>query len=1609
MVLRAVLMKSGLVSVNTARQINTAHSKTTVNAARPMSHLSKIAHSTVKRPIHKNTAFKNSNINQRGNPQIDLQDQGVIDSGCSRHMTGNMSYLTDYEEIDGGYVAFGGNPKGGKITRKDDYSRFTWVFFLATKDETSGILKSFITGIENLVDHKVKVIRCDNGTEFKNKEMNQFCEMKGILRQFSVAKTPQQNRLAERGNRILIKAARTMLVDSKLATTFWAKAVNTACYVQNRVYKAVIMMGQDVEETELVNITFCILLLDWKFNVVGAKTSIELPLDPNMPELEDYSIFDISRGDEDDDAEADINNLDTSIQVSPNPTTRIHKDHPLDQVIGYLQSATQTRNMSKNLKGNDGFCTKASDNAGQARKETELVKYYILLPLWTVNLPYSQYPKSSEDDGFKPLSDDGKKVDEDPRKENECNDQEKEDNVNSTNNVNATGTNEVNAVGAKTSIELPLDPNMPELEDYSIFDISRGDEDDDAEADMNNLDTSIQVSPNPTTRIHKDHPLDQVIGDLQSATQTRNMSKNLKEHGFIEAMQEELLQFKLQEVWTLVDLPNGKRAIGTKWVFRNKKDERRIMIRNKARLVTQGYTQEEGIDYDEVFSPVARIKAIRLFLAYASFKDFVVYQMHVKSAFLYGKIEEELYVCQPPGFEDPYFPDRVYKVEKALYGLHQAPRDWYAIRLVPLLLAVIAILFVRSKLEGCCKSCDYKDTLIKIHHGAVHFKGGVKKIFNIERKDSVIIKDDMAERKYEDKVISYKNRRYGSQRWCMRKAEKETWETTWRALSIGVSYNTIWVQVYYVDTIRVLLLPLEVRIQETNIKTVSVVRENVHTTGYDQHRTKKEIGSRMIQEMLQALVDGKKIIITESIVRRDLQLEDAEGVDCLPNATIFEQLTLMGYEKILQKLTFYKAFFSPQWKFLIHTVLQCLSSKTTAWNKFSNTMASAIICLATNQKFNFSKYIFESMVKNLDNVGKFFMYPRFVQVFLDKQLEGMATHDSIHIAPSHTKKIFANMRRSGKDFSGRVTPLFSTMVVQSQPDMGEDNVADEAVNEEMDDSLERAATTATSLDAEQDRGNINKTQSKVTLNEPSSIGTSSGSGPRCQETMGDIIAQTRFENISKTSNDPLLARGNTLQSGEDSLKLNELIELCTNLQQRDLDLKTTKTTQANEIASLKRRVKKLERRNKSRTYGLKRIYRVGSSKRVESSKDEGLGEEDASKPGRIADIDSNKDIYLVNVHTDEDMFGVDDLDGDEVIVDNVDVVKIAEETVNAATTVSTASTIPVSAAITTTTTTVITDDEITLAKALAELKSAKPPTQGIAFRKPSESITTTPTLTTTTTVTTITVASTRPKDKGIVIHEQEQAPTPTVSLQQPSQVKVQDNGKGKMVEQEPVKKMSKKDLLRLDEELAFKLQAEKEEEEERLAREKAQQIKEVNIAWDDIQAKVEADYQKYFAAKRAEEKRNIPPTRAQQRSIMCTYLKNIEGWKPKSLKNKSFANIQELFEKVMKRVNTFVDYRTELVEESSKKATTEQEEGLKKAEAEIAQESSSKRVGEELEQESSKKQKVEEDKESEELKQCLEIVPDDGDDVTIDATPLSIKYPTIIDYKIYKEGKKSNF
>ncbi|GKD10572.1 hypothetical protein Tco_1190257 [Tanacetum coccineum] len=467
------------------------------------------------------------------------------------------------------------------------------------------------------------------------------------------------------------------------------------------------------------------------------------------------------------------------------------------------------------------------------------------------------------------------------------------------------------------------------------------------------------------------------------------------------------------------------------------------------------------------------------------------------------------------------------------------------------------------------------------------------------------------------------------------------------------------------------------------IKYALIVNPMIYTSCIEQLWATVKVKTINREVQLQVLVDGKKIIVTEASVRRDLQLNNEEGTNYLPNATIFEELTRMG------------------------------------------------------------------MVKNLDNAGKFLMYPRFVQVFLDKQLEVMSSHKRIYVTPSHTKKIFGNMKRVGKGFSQMETPLFPTMMVQAQQEQGKGS--EMPIDPHHTPTIIQPSTSQPQLKQRSRKPKRKDTEipqsSGPTNNIADEAGNEewmtvcSGGGPRGQETMGDTIAQTRSENVSKLSYDPLLARGNTLRNGEDRLKLYELMELCTNLQNRVIDLENTKTAQAQEITSLKLRVKKLEKKGGSRTHKLKRLYKVGRSTRIVSSDEASLGDqEDASKQGRkINDIDKDAEITLVDEtqgrYSDDIMFDISDHASEEVFVAEQGVSNSnkydATQVNTAATIVSTASTIPFSAAS-------ITDVEITLAQALAELKSAKP-----------------------------TIAtSTRSRAKGLIIHEQEKATTPTVSSQQ---------------------------------------------------------------------------------------------------------------------------------------------------------------------------------------------------------------------------------------------------
>ncbi|GJY67458.1 putative ribonuclease H-like domain-containing protein [Tanacetum coccineum] len=339
----------------------------------------------------------------------------------------------------------------------DDYSRFSWVFFLATKDETSEIVKTFITGIENLIDLKVKVIRCDNGTEFKNRVMNQFCEMKGIKREFSVARTPQQNEVAERKNKILIEAARTMLADSKLPTTFWAEAVNTAC--RKPTLSFLRPFGCPVT---ILNTIDHLGKFDGKADegfFIGYSTNSKA-----------FRVF----------------NSRTMI-VEENLHVKFSEDIPNIAGSGPnwifdIDALTKSMNYESVVAGNqsNGSAGKeACDNEVKASMETIPVKDYILLPLWTQDPLFSSSQKDSPDAGFKPSGEEEKKDSEDPGNEDSevpsseepRANQEKDANVNNINNIN-TVSSPVNAVGIEDNVVdqnvvygCADDPNMPNLEE----------------------------------------------------------------------------------------------------------------------------------------------------------------------------------------------------------------------------------------------------------------------------------------------------------------------------------------------------------------------------------------------------------------------------------------------------------------------------------------------------------------------------------------------------------------------------------------------------------------------------------------------------------------------------------------------------------------------------------------------------------------------------------------------------------------------------------------------------------------------------------------------------------------------------------------------------------------------------------------------------------------------------------------------------------------------------------------------------------------------------------------------------------------------------------------
>ncbi|GJY29551.1 putative ribonuclease H-like domain-containing protein [Tanacetum coccineum] len=489
----------------------------------------------------------------------------------------------------------------------DDYSRFTWVFFLTTKDETSEILKNFIKEIENIVDKKLKIIKSDNGTEFKNKVMDDFCREKGIRREYSVARTPQQNGVAERRNRTLIEATRTMLADSKLPTTFWAEAVSTACYFDGKS-----------DECFFVGYS----LSSKAFRVYNTRTR---RVEENLH----------------------IGFLENKPMIEGNGPKWLFDIDSLTQSMNYVQVAAGTIT-------NESAGTQGELNADVGNGE----------------------PKYAADDQ--------KQIEDSPDNENDEKDKSEDDS--SPKEVNAarqhvnTASPEVNTGSFKLNT---IDPSISTASSNDqdshkdMFKLGAShtletthveffSDEDEPEVDLGNINNSYTVPTTPNTRIHKDHLIKNVIGDVNSSIQTRRMTKSTSELGL-----------NPQALLKLYLIHLGWKQCRKNFCNSNSNKFGYLWICLLGRGPLELNRQEECIDYEEVFAHMERIEAIRLFLAYASFMGFLVYQIDVKSAFLYGTIKEEVYVTQPPGFKDPDNPDKVYKVVKALYGLHQAPRAWY--------------------------------------------------------------------------------------------------------------------------------------------------------------------------------------------------------------------------------------------------------------------------------------------------------------------------------------------------------------------------------------------------------------------------------------------------------------------------------------------------------------------------------------------------------------------------------------------------------------------------------------------------------------------------------------------------------------------------------------------------------------------------------------------------------------------------------------------------------------------------------------------------------------------------------------------------------------------
>ncbi|GJX27432.1 putative ribonuclease H-like domain-containing protein [Tanacetum coccineum] len=1507
--------ENSLKPLSTARPVYTAHPKPTVHSAKPMTHFSKQAQSTVQEPFYKRPTLTNRYINTVRprvvntartyiGPVNTVREKGVNvvkPSACWvwRHTRPNGASLGNPQmndkgfKFDGGYVTFGGGAYGGRITGKGTLKTnnldFEDVYFVNE-------LKFNLFSFSRMCDKKNYVLFTDTkclalSPDFKLPDENQI--LLRIPRKDNMYSFDMQNIVPKENLTCLVAKATT---DESM---LWHRRLGHINFKNiNKLVKENLVRGLPLKHSE--NDQTCVACLKGKQHKASCKTKILNPITKPLFMLymdlfgltfvssimhkkyclvitDDYSrftwVFFLATKDE-------------TSEILKNFIKEI--ENLVDKKVKIIRYDNRTELKNKVM---DDFCKEKGTisnesagiqedlNAGTFSRQKGSIKDCIVMPIWKDASYFDSSTMNVNDGEPKSFAD----------------------------NPNP-GVNIVSPV--VNSIISPVNTASPKdmlgadhtLEAAHTEIINDSDE---PEVELGNILSSYIVPTTPYTRINKDHPLDNVIGDIQSSVQIRRstsqqgflsavyeekthedlhtclfscflsqeepkrVSKALSDSAWVEAMQEELLQFKLQKVWILVDLPKGKRPIGVKWIFKNKTDERGIVIRNKERLVAQGHTQEEGIDYDD-------------------------------SAFLYGTIEEEVYVCQPPGFEDPDFPDKVYKVVTALYGLHQAPRAWY-------------------------------ETLAKYLLDNGFQRGKIDPTLFIKRQKGEILLVQV----YVDDII------FGSTKKEMCNEFEKFMKDKFQMSSMGE-----------------LTFFLGLQSASTPIDLKKPLVKDGDADDVDVHLYRSMIGSLMYlitsrPDIMFAVCACARFQVTPKTshliavkrIFRYLKGKPTLGL-WYPRDSPFELVAYSDsdYGGAIQD----RKSTTKGCQFLGNRLIswQCKKQSVVATSTTEAEYVAAASCCGQvlwiqNQLLDYM-YNFMNTVIHIDNNS--------IICIIENPVKHQKTKH-IEIRSSYKRGRDTKVPQSGG-------PLLK--------------VGDEAVHKELGDRIERAATTASSKDAEQD-----------------SIAALSTTKEGVQAITATINGR------EKTITEVSLRRHLKLEDSEGiySMANEEIFAQLTNIgvitplfatmliqpQVLEKDLQQTKKTYSTSLTKLILRVKKLENLLKS--------GRARRKARIVLFEDE-EAPEDSSKQGRkISEIDADPNISLVQEDAQVQEKQSDDT---EVLIEEETLTELFEDPRSSKKEVTT-----------------FANYQIYIRKR----RGANTGSSGLSTAGRQVS---------TADISTISeidaAAAERAKDKGKAIMT-ESDPIKKLKKKVQVQLTVDEELARKIQEEDQARAIAEQEQERLNFEAALEIQKQFDERQEVVDEPNQTQ----SIDWND------PSVLRYHALKLKH------VLKAQARKNMCVYLKNQRGYKMKDFKGMTYDDIRPIFEKVWDFNQNFMPMNSELeaqlLKRKGKKVQKESaetqkietkpveeekviveevkpkqivKEVSKKSEGKRRKSLARKRVRETQDEETYKKQKFDEkeadDTEKEELNDYLDIVP--RDEFALDIESLATKYP-IVDWKTH--------